>query len=383
MARVYTAKIKAQCWKAHTCHACGGVYAYKLTRKVAGKAGDALAATRTAKRAAATAISREVDVHPCPTCGTVQPDMIGQELARQAGWTCVGIVVLFGALSVATGAHVFPAHRVSWMFVVFYAAAALYFLWTQVRHPNADLAKNLVVARARVSKGRIRAHTPGRSAHRAAALARPGSWVAQAICCLLLAAPVLAASPEIIRSLHGWPLNEDWYPAIVGPGDRPIVRMRHSISSIKGYWRGRPEATMLIDGGGPAQNVGASTAGGAWGSTISAQSTETSGSATPKVTVDIPLDVSLAGQRGTVDIDLDVEYPVASLASKTFRVVTTHMHDSFSIQLASELEAGVKYSTAWWKGTLVASALILLGALGLFVAGGRMQRRANPTRVYR
>src|SRR5436190_10541170 len=83
MARTYTSTIEARAWKEHTCLNCGSVFSYLLVRKVTGNSGNATKAEELARKNAGIAMQTQVDEHPCPTCGLVQPDMIGQRRAKQ------------------------------------------------------------------------------------------------------------------------------------------------------------------------------------------------------------------------------------------------------------------------------------------------------------
>ena len=42
----------------------------------------------------------------------------------------------------------------------------------------------------------------------------------------------------------GWPLNDETYPPVVGPGDQVRVYMNQKITSIKSYWKGDAQVTL-------------------------------------------------------------------------------------------------------------------------------------------
>src|SRR5262245_1975374 len=83
MAKNYTATIEAKSWKEHTCAACGATYSYLLQRKVTGTAGNPQRAEELARKKVGPTLEKEVDLHPCPTCGLMQPDMVGQQRAKK------------------------------------------------------------------------------------------------------------------------------------------------------------------------------------------------------------------------------------------------------------------------------------------------------------
>ena len=75
----YTATLKVNCRKEHTCVGCGDVYSYALDRDVgASSTESAEAAQKMAKEKAAQIMQKAVDLHPCPTCGLYQPDMVAK-----------------------------------------------------------------------------------------------------------------------------------------------------------------------------------------------------------------------------------------------------------------------------------------------------------------
>ena len=83
MATTYTSTIQLRCWKQHSCVACGGNYLYELVRTIKGSAGSADRARANAQKNVQKALASDTDLHPCPTCGLHQPDMIGQRRARR------------------------------------------------------------------------------------------------------------------------------------------------------------------------------------------------------------------------------------------------------------------------------------------------------------
>src|SRR5262249_29992676 len=84
---LFSPACKLRSWKRHTCCACGCVYRYLMERSSQGNL--LTGATELTQHKLAT----EVDVHPCPTCGFVQPDMAAQGPAfGHAVIACVGFI---------------------------------------------------------------------------------------------------------------------------------------------------------------------------------------------------------------------------------------------------------------------------------------------------
>ena len=84
MAKTYTSTLQIRCWKHHKCIGCNGSYAYEFIRKITGTGRTAEKATAASKANAEKALKRDTDLHPCPTCGLYQPDMIGQRRAKRS-----------------------------------------------------------------------------------------------------------------------------------------------------------------------------------------------------------------------------------------------------------------------------------------------------------
>src|SRR4051812_33349013 len=114
MGKTYTSTIEVQCFKEHTCSCCGAVYAYNLVRTVKGTAATADKATANAQKLAARALEREVDQEPCPTCGLLQADMIGQTRAKRHKTIFWIALVVFVAIVIMKAAYLIQADIAIW-----------------------------------------------------------------------------------------------------------------------------------------------------------------------------------------------------------------------------------------------------------------------------
>src|SRR5438552_2174233 len=89
--------VKLAAWKKQTCLRCGCDFRYRMKREGKGSGATGPDADREATRRAARKIGTESDPHPCPSCGYVQPDMIGNRRARWRGRVLLlnaGVVLL-------------------------------------------------------------------------------------------------------------------------------------------------------------------------------------------------------------------------------------------------------------------------------------------------
>jgi hypothetical protein len=366
MSKVYASSIIIQCWKAHTCVSCGGIYSYNFVRRVTGEANNRDRATANAQITAEKVLAREVNVHPCPSCGLIQPEMIRQQRTPIHYWTFWIALVLLSSLVIARIYDVLRTNIATWIITFFCAAVALAVILNEIRNPNKNLSSNVQLANSRVAIGQVRMDRPGRSGSPVDEFVRPRRSIGLKILFLLLIATIpLAASPELFRLSYSWPLNEECYPPVVGPGDETRIYMNQTISSINGYWRGKPKVTIHIDGDLNTIHALAYSSTNYWGSSISAKSSDIKDIANPDVLITVPNEASLAGKTARVDINLDVEHPI-TVASLTFETQTTQMYRTVPLRVASISNAGKSYDMWWWAGTLLAITLTLLGPLWLY-----------------
>jgi hypothetical protein len=380
MAKSYTATINLRTWKEHTCSCCNAVYSYLLIRRVTGSGPTVEKAQVAANKNLAKAIQRDVDLQPCPTCGLVQPDMIGQQRARAHIWIFSLALIVFIALIILRATNVLRANEATIAAIVICAIVAIAHFLVENKNRNKDIESNRRLAMDRVSSGAIRHTTPGRAGNANIEFIQPPRSMFHSLAVQSLTiAVLLVAAPEIVRSLRHWPLNADCYPPVVGPSDSTRIYMTDSIKSVKGYWRGRPNVTLTSEGAAPVPALAFANQND-WGSSISAKSSEKSNSTTPWVEVSVPNDPALAGKTVQCNIELQVEYPFA-YDSTHFETEHEQLHRTAAMQLAPA-GAGGRYNALWWQCTVGGMALLLVSGQILRGAARSLQRRANPTRVY-
>jgi hypothetical protein len=380
MATTYTSTVQVRCWKRHQCVGCGGGYQYELVRTVKGTGGTADAARANAQKIVQKTLATDTDLQPCPTCGLHQPDMIAQRRSKRH-WIMFWLVLLAAlVLVILVATHTVQLYVSTWIAAVLCAGAALASLLAERWNPNRDLADNRRRAADLTTRGIIK-HEPGQPVPEAALEphARPGATPLHIAALALAALAILTAIvPEVARLAQGWPANAEAWPPVVGPGDEARIYMNQSISSIKGYWRGSPEAT--IKAGDKSLQAKAKTNDNSWGGTIMAKSSEKSNSSTPWVAVTLPNAKTLANKTVGCDIDLSVTYP-ESYGGSSFRTTSSKMHRSLKLDLA-DAGAGDTYAVMWWAGTLGAIFVALLSGVLLVVAARALRSKAHPTQVF-
>ena len=199
-------------WKQQRCVSCHTIYRYLFSRQ----------ARRTAV--------------PCPSCGRIQPDVVGRQLARGhrtvtrlavtaivASWSAAALAL--AAIRVGHQVLTLPSRP---LLPIICAAAGLLTLLghalVELNHPNALMRWNRSRARRLLKRGVLAVDQQGVPGGAAALPARlhpsmAGMWV-----CLIglisLTLPVLAPP------LMGWPINLRCNPPVVGPGDQTSVVLR-------------------------------------------------------------------------------------------------------------------------------------------------------------
>lgn len=381
MATTFTTTINIRCWKEHTCISCGGKYSYELIRAIKGRAGTQEKSARSADVAVKKALETDVDLQPCPTCGTVQPDMIGR-MRRRRHFPLIWIeLIAFFFMVLLFAVNAIQANIMVWLAAGVCAALTLLHWALDLGDPNRDRMANRQLAAQRVAAGTVR-YQPGKpTAPGFDDPARPPRSLFHKVALLVLPATVVfAASPEILRMSQGWPLNDDAYPPVVGPGDTTRIYMTEKLDTVKSYWRGDAHVSLSDSAGkGLSENLAAKTNQNDWPNNITVKSSEKHSSISPWVDVTLPGGGDLADKTVTCDIELHVAYPEMS-GSSAFVVKERNLHRNVTLHLASA-NAGSSYSGMWWKGTFAALCAVLVCVFILIRSASALQKRALPTRI--
>ncbi len=403
MAR-YTATNTVHCWKAHRCMGCGAAYRYRFTRKATGQGRRPEAAQAALRLNLDRLVATSVDVHPCPNCGVRQPDMLAQGRAKRFGWLLLLIIVAVTGLLLAVAADGLPIETAAGLLALVGGLAAVLLAWFALRDPNRDLAANRQAAAALLQRDQLRLDQPG-----AVDLPREGpAWrrLSLPAAGALALGTLLLPAPEIVRALRGWPTNADFYPAVVGPGDRATFYLTDHVDSIKGYWRGEPRVTVTNAaalGLAPTpENASDRAARGAeamrarlenllktptppaapavtppppppatlwpatsrndvWGGTMSVKSSEKHASHALWTEINVPDEPGLAGKTARLDVRLLAAYPQMEGPSSYRTVRSAHARQA-ALALAAEPRAGTLYRNLWLTGALGGGTLLALTA---------------------
>lgn len=382
MAKRYTSTIQLQCWKEHTCVCCDSVYSYVMTRKVVGTASTPEKAHAAMQLQASKVVQQQTDMHPCPTCGLYQPDMIGPRRANRQMLVLIIAVVLFGIALIVRGCNGAQSDAISWTLAIIAALTFVFQVVIDFQNVNRDPITNQRIAQERVAAGQIR-HTPGRTDARTDEFASPGRSVFHLAAIAMLALsliPILA--PDIIRTSRKWPFNPECYPAVVGPGDQTRIYTRQKIVSVKGYWRGTPQVLLHYPGGPEdGETASATTNQNTWGDTINdVKSEEKNSNSTPYVDLTLPDTPALANKDVNCDIDLKIQFPQMS-GSSTFEVSSSEMQTPITIHTAGPGD-GARYNSLWWTGSVAGIAMTIFASFILRGVSIRRWKLAKPSKTY-
>jgi hypothetical protein len=383
MATTYKSTIELSCWKEHTCENCGTVFRYLFKRTKTGQAGSVQAAENAARAAVVKALTHEVDMQPCPTCGFYQADMVGVRRSFRH-WVLFWIalaclaVVLFLTLI-----EVIPYNAAAWLAVVLFLGVVTGHLLIALSNPNGNMDANLQKAKENSRAGVLQVCTPGDPMQAEQAPRRHGLSAGYLVCFALMGLGVIGmASSELVRLARGWPLNKDWYPQVVGPGDSPYVYFPNKITSVKGFWQGRPAVTVenARDLGLGNPQLRAEAQNDNWGNTIQIGSKE-SKTSTKTLWTRVHFDPQLAaGKEVRLKIDLAITYPKL-MGDKSWDPATEQHSLSTAVRLASP-KAGSTYRSFFWWGLVFGGVLILTFSIVLALLARGLRNRALPTSVY-
>jgi hypothetical protein len=377
-----TATAKLRVWKRQSCEACGATFQYQIERTgqaqrsatfLAAKVvtEDTLEASRLATNTLTAKLRRDVDPHPCPSCGSYQHEMIAALRVRAyAVWVelaCVALVVsaVLGLTDLVPNAIPVwvSAALAIYLFVLHWRVAVI--------RPNADLEANKSLASSEVVGGVLKVETPGtRSQPEPVPVGGAlTSGIGRVLIGVSLAAVLLVGSSEFVRIVQRWPSSSELYPPVIGPGDTTTVFMNQGIASLAGYWRGLPSVHTI---GAPAEEWRSSTNQVEWGEKIYADNRDQNKWISPWVKVWVPDQTTLASKTVTLEIDIDIQCPVAESMSHKFHLERKRLTRTVDVTLAPR-GAGFMYRLLWLWG-------VLGGGLVAIVATLLLQRRERSAR---
>jgi hypothetical protein len=382
---VYTATAKARCWKQHTCSACGCVYRYKFERTGVAQSGVSDYARDGAQKRLRTRLEREVDCHPCPTCGLVQPDMVAQtKLPWHAGVT-IGLLVLLACAITPAMYQGVTFHLAGQLCAGAAGAAVVLHLLVALYNPNRSREANRQKVKAQIDRHRVEMVERGAMTD-VSPPPRNLTWKHALALLAAVAGAGFFLAPELVRRNADLPINPGLTPFVVAPGDEVKIDFPkdHGIRTVDARWRAVATAKVLnaAEVGSPAE-LAASSSTQTWSDGFRVR--EGSERATPDLwaRVQLPGDDAVGGKALRLQVSLDVVYPTATGHSgldPTYENREATVTRGFTVRVAAAADKQ-DYENAWGTGVVVG----LLGSLGggvllVWLTVG-LRSRAEPTQV--
>lgn len=377
----YTATLEVSAHKIHECVLCGAVFRYVMKRSCSGTGGTQEAAKTSLVENVKTTMEGGVDTHPCPTCGMVQPEMVGAERSSSHTMQAVAAGLVTLVLAILMGSHAAHLSTACQAGVGLYGGLAAWAFMTASRNPNGRLAEGQSKAQAKVAAGTLVVEDPGdKTSPRLPEPARTTDGRHQVGFALLAAAVFLALAPEALRLMGGHALNPRFYPAVLGPGDTSTFYFAKEIHSVKGYWRGKAVAAILDaeglgeDGVLPCE---AAAKDKSWGKEMRVKSSEKSQGSTIYAAITIPAEPALAGREVELGARIVYQYPKMDGGS-TFSVASDKLDERTPVKLAGA-GAGAAYSRNCWAGVMGGGLALLAACILLAVRAGKLD--GNPRKT--
>jgi hypothetical protein len=377
---ILTATVTARCWKQHTCCSCGCVYRYLLERTAKSSGGQHDDVRSAADQKIARKLRDDVEECPCPTCGTVQPDMVAKDKRtwhKAFAWI-TGVILALVILPASKGG---TAPEVAGKIAAAVAGfGILGHLLTALSNPNRRPARNLSDAQARGAMGTLQMVRPGGTPE--PANVPPNLTLLHAACLLAVCvAPFAFLAVVYVSEQHPLPVNAGLKPDVVGPGDEVTIPLDSSIRSVGGYWRAAARATVVnaAEVGAPATLTATSDREGWQGKTMVVKDRrDPFEPIQPWARVTIPDDAALGGKTLRLHLSLTVSYPVE--VGKAGAAKDATVEKDVEIVLADAATQRL-YRDTWQVGKWVGYLCCVLGGVGLVLLARRLQGQATPPQI--
>jgi hypothetical protein len=369
----YKSTVDLRCWKQHCCVRCGCLYRYEFNREVTGQGSSPEEASHSARNSANQTLQKDVDQKPCPSCGIFQPEMVARRRVGVHGWLIAASVTTMVLAGIFTNSPTIGHDTLAHLTIAAVAVIGLAHVLTSLSNPNKDLAKNRAAAKQQVEAGTTHIDEPGSHSPQGPVPGAEKSFIALVAFVLLAASVVGASSAEARRTAASWPLNPDFYPPVVGPGDTARLFFPAVVQSVNGNWAGYGEATISnaeqLGMKGEHFQVTSQTRG--WSSTMHAKSSEKASSSTIYADIGVPTNATLEGKNAELNVYLTVAFPQI-FGSSSFIEKELKSNHSAKITFAPP-GAGSIYSDLWGGG-------VFLGGLAAMTAGLILVLRAKWAR---
>ncbi len=377
MGKKYKVSIKVEGRKRHACAGCGGQFSYMLRRDVTGESRTPEKAAAQAQRLGDAELATGVDVHACPTCGLVQPEMIAGLRRSRFIWGMVIAAVGIGAAMILIPTHVTSIAGAAYVALGAAALGWLVCLSGALTNPNRYLEANRYASQEKVRSGEL-AVDQSPSTSPGLRIDEHGGLKASHVFGLALAAAamVAAALPILASKSLGWTENDTCYPSVIGPGDTSRFYFGQQITAVNSYWSGSAiaKATNLDELGIGSLRLDVATKQSNWGDTISGKHV---GNRTGAMWADvtIPSDERLAGKELKLELDVTATYPKAQ--GSEFNNELGQFHQATAVTL-SPPGAGLLYWRLAWMGETASLLLTLTAGVILLMGCSALAARARP-----
>jgi hypothetical protein len=375
MATTYHASQTVQCWKVHTCVDCGCGFRYRFERALKATGNTEAKAQANLEKQVDAAVQNQVDVHPCPWCGRIQPDMVGQTKRTQHFWIGIGTVILAIVVLVLGGARVLWFNQTAIVMACLLAASAVLDWFVARRDPNRDLSGNFENAEALLQDRKIEIVKKGAEPEAVEAESLMNAWHWLALVLAAVAVQV-ALTPMIFQQVNQLPFNVGVTPDIVSPGDSFTIWFPQTIDCIDNKWRGTPHSIVINPEEVGNVQLRVTAASSDWGITINVKDGNTHTSARPSATATIPAITPVAGKTVRIRTEMDVEFPFAT-SSTSFDVRRAQLAADTAVTFAPRGMGGA-YQAIWFLALMTAPLLSLAAALGLWKLDRQLQATAIP-----
>ncbi|MFQ3592667.1 MAG: hypothetical protein SNJ82_05675 [Gemmataceae bacterium] len=385
MSTTYISTIEVNVWKEHTCVHCGTRYRYLFKRTVKGTGNTPDAATTNAHNSVLRSLEHEVELQPCPGCGSYQPDMIANQRSSRHWlvlWCSLSVLALVVLL---TCYDVLTSTTAAWVLGILAGVTLLGNLLIDLINLNANTAANLELAQRREADGDLWVPQGIRDngGDPVGSGINMGHYVGYG---LLFLAILAFFTPALILWAIGGRGNAGWYPQVLGPGDEGYVYFDKQIICVNGHWRGHVNVMLLntkeLGLDGEFKPVQGRTRQDGWGQTITInrRGSKTS-SPTLYAYIAIPEDPRLVGKTLDLQIEMIVNYP---------RLIGNDLYDDRHHErvverhqvVLSSVRAGLMCQRTWWVALLVGFVCFTAGGIVLPLASQAFAKQAEPTKIF-
>lgn len=369
------------CWKQHTCVGCGSVYRYAFQRSVTAQGADNAKLQANLDKLVGSTLQNDVDRRPCPTCGRYQPDMIA--MRKGMHWLLFfGWLIAAAVLWILVGLNAFQDATLCWTISTVAGIFVVLHLFVDLPNPNRNLVRNQALAESQLLPGDYEVVSAAPEIDKVdSEPARFGTGRAllfAAFACLTMA----PLAPELLRSANRWPVNEGWYPQVVGPGDTARFYFPNTFQAIKSYWQGFPQVQVANaqEVGLPPGNLSATSNHSDWGQSISVKSSESGSTVRPWMDVRFADKEPFEGKPVKLACNMRLRFP-ESAGNNQFRVRDLLIEQNTEVLLASAPHAGRTYNSMFWLTFLGAALLHLVLAAGLAWMSSSLAKFAIPAEI--